>query len=118
MTCTQLVNILKPSSSKLSSDEDSGCLSEGAVIVYVWRQRDTEVIAENLVASGVSGGVVVYHGGMNADGRRKAQSKVRQILCSDCFTVNCTITYYSRVNTVHEGESQNMCCNRRVWSWD
>jgi ATP-dependent DNA helicase Q4 len=47
------------------------------VIVYVWRQLDTEIVAENLNASGVSGGVVVYHGGMDAGSRSRAQSKVR-----------------------------------------
>ena len=46
------------------------------MIVYVWRQRDAEVIAENLMVSGVSGGIVVYHAGMDAAARRKSQSKV------------------------------------------
>lgn len=53
----------------------AGKLSKGSVIVYVWRQKDTEVVAENLVAAGVSGGVVVYHGGMNANARAKSQSR-------------------------------------------
>jgi superfamily II DNA helicase RecQ len=47
------------------------------VIVYVWRQRDAEVVAENIKASeNILGGVVVYHGGMNTADREKAQSKV------------------------------------------
>ena len=46
--------------------------------MYVWRQRDTEVVAENLVSSGVKGGIVMYHGGMDASSRSKAQSKVGQ----------------------------------------
>jgi ATP-dependent DNA helicase Q4 len=46
-------------------DSDEGCLSSGCVIVYVWRQRDAEVVAENIQAAGVSGGVVIYHGGMS-----------------------------------------------------
>jgi len=54
-----------------------GCLADGSVIVYVWRQKDAEAIAENVQASGVvNGGVVVYHGGMNSADRSKAQSKV------------------------------------------
>lgn len=55
---------------------EEGCLALGSVIVYVWRQRDTEVVAENLMASGIEGGVVVYHGGMDSAAREKAQSKV------------------------------------------
>ena len=70
--------ILKPKTGgKSHSCKYSGKLAEGAVIVYVWRQRDTEVVAENLLSSGVAGGVVMYHGGMDASARSKAQSKVR-----------------------------------------
>lgn len=54
---------------------DEGCLSKGSVIVYVWRQKDTEIVAEQLNGAGVLGGVVCYHGGMNANDRSKAQSK-------------------------------------------
>lgn len=54
-----------------------GCLAIGSVIVYVWRQRDAEVVAENIKASIVKGSVVVYHGGMNSSEREKAQSMVR-----------------------------------------
>jgi ATP-dependent DNA helicase Q4 len=50
-------------------------LARGSVIVYVWRQRDTEVVAESLKAAGVAGGIVVYHGGMDANARAKSQSK-------------------------------------------
>ena len=53
----------------------AGKLAKGSVIVYVWRQRDTEVVAENLLSAGVSGGVVIYHGGMNANARAKSQSR-------------------------------------------
>ena len=45
--------------------------------MYVWRQRDAEVVAENLAVSGVEGGVVVYHGGMDNVARSKAQNRVR-----------------------------------------
>jgi hypothetical protein len=56
--------------------DDDGCLAIGSVIVYVWRQRDAEVVAENIQAAGeISGGVVVYHGGMDSTSRMKAQSK-------------------------------------------
>jgi len=54
---------------------EEGCLSKGSVIVYVWRQKDTEIVAEQMNGAGVLGGVVCYHGGMNANDRSKAQSK-------------------------------------------
>lgn len=44
--------------------------------MYVWRQRDAEAVAENIVAAGVEGGVVFYHGGMNSEARSRSQSKV------------------------------------------
>jgi ATP-dependent DNA helicase Q4 len=53
----------------------AGKLARGSVIVYVWRQRDTEVVAESLTAAGIAGGVVIYHGGMDANARAKSQSK-------------------------------------------
>ena len=59
-----------------SSDPEEGCLSTGSVIVYVWRKRDAEAVAENIEAAGVSGGVVVYHGGMETSARNRSQSKV------------------------------------------
>lgn len=80
---SQLAKILKPRSDKSPRDKDeriaayAGSLSKGSVIVYVWRQCDTEIVAENLNASGVTGGVVVYHGGMDSGSRSRAQSKVR-----------------------------------------
>lgn len=52
-------------------------MAQGSVIVYVWRQRDAEVVAESIQASGVSGGVVHYHGGMDSGSRSNAYSKVR-----------------------------------------
>ncbi|KAL3786862.1 hypothetical protein HJC23_013783 [Cyclotella cryptica] len=54
---------------------EEGCLSKGNVIVYVWRQKDTEVIAEQLIGAGVKGGVVCYHGGMDSNDRTRAQCK-------------------------------------------
>ncbi|KAL7501544.1 hypothetical protein ACHAWT_009813 [Skeletonema menzelii] len=60
-------------SKKLPIEE--GCLSKGSVIVYVWRQKDTEIVAEQLNGAGILGGVVCYHGGMSANDRSKAQSK-------------------------------------------
>ena len=44
-------------------DKFEGLLSEGSVIVYVWRKKDAEIITEQLVGAGVIGGVVCYHGG-------------------------------------------------------
>ena len=67
----------KPKTKKQSDDPDplDGCLATGSVIVYVWRQRDAEIVAENIQAGSASGGVVVYHGGMDATARAKAQSR-------------------------------------------
>lgn len=53
-----------------------GCLSSGSVIVYVWRQRDAEALAEQIHAAGVEGGVVYYHGGLAHGQREKAQGQV------------------------------------------
>jgi len=60
-------------SKKLPIEE--GCLSKGSVIVYVWRQKDTEIVAEQLNGAGIQGGVVCYHGGMDSNDRSRAQSK-------------------------------------------
>jgi ATP-dependent DNA helicase Q4 len=72
-----LVQILTPNSRekrKSNGGDYAGELSNGSVIVYVWRQKDTEVVAEYLNAAGVPGGVVIYHGGMDASARAKSQS--------------------------------------------
>lgn len=82
--------------SRHKNDDDAtttttdGLLASGPVVVYVWRQRDTESVAERLVAHGVAGGVVSYHGGMCADARQRAQSKflrgkVRVIVATVAF---------------------------------
>ena len=60
----------------LLDDDLEGLLSIGSVIVYVWRKKDAEVITEQLIGSGISGGVVCYHGGMDSNTRSKAQAKV------------------------------------------
>ena len=70
---SKLIAIL--SSGDSEEDDLPGCLASGSVIVYVWRQMDTEAVAENIRAAGVQGGVVVYHGGMDAGSRAKAQDK-------------------------------------------
>jgi superfamily II DNA helicase RecQ len=64
---------------------EEGCLAAGNVIVYVWRQRDAEAVAENLQASGVEGGIVVYHGGMDSGARSKSQSMVGALPSHFCF---------------------------------
>eukprot|EP00978_Attheya_sp_CCMP212_P006200 scaffold14020_cov32-Attheya_sp.AAC.1 len=83
-----LVKLLKPANAKrvenghivngVRTNEDQpvypGCLQSGSVIVYVWRQRDAEIIAEQLVGASVLGGIVFYHGGMDAGTRAKAQN--------------------------------------------
>ena len=77
---SQLHKILKvkdkeqADSKKLPIEE--GCLSKGSVIIYVWRQKDTEIVAEQLNGAGVRGGIVCYHGGMDSNSRSRAQSKV------------------------------------------
>lgn len=60
---------------ELSDQTMIGCLSEGSVVVYVWRQKDAEVVSEQLRGFGVPGGIVCYHGGMDSTSRSKAQGK-------------------------------------------
>lgn len=55
----------------------NGILSNGSVIIYVWKQKEAEVVTEQLRAYDISGGVVCYHGGMDSDARSKSQSQVR-----------------------------------------
>lgn len=85
---------MKPSKPKSSQNKEktghgyiNGSLARGSVIVYVWRQTDAEVVAESLQASGVSGGVVFYHGGMDSGSRANAYSKVRKDGNVPCFMV-------------------------------
>jgi hypothetical protein len=68
---------------------EEGCLSKGSVIIYVWRQKDTEIVAEQLIGAGVGGGVVCYHGGMDANDRAKAQGKVCYMLRNHCPIRSC-----------------------------
>jgi superfamily II helicase len=63
-----------------------GCLSSGSVIVYVWRQRDAEALAEHIIAAGVEGGVVFYHGGLEHGQREKAQGQVNSFRYIFCFS--------------------------------
>lgn len=76
----QLMKVLSKKSVSSESDPGhddlEGILAKGNVIVYVWRQKDAEVVAENIQAAGtVKGGVVVYHGGMSSESRQRAQQK-------------------------------------------
>ena len=52
-------------------------LSKGSVIIYVWRQKDSEILTEQLRSYGLEGGIVCYHGGMDAGSRSKSQNQVR-----------------------------------------
>jgi ATP-dependent DNA helicase Q4 len=71
-----LVDILAKTDPKATANgEYDGVLSSGSVIVYVWRQKDTEAVAEYLNGSGIKGGVTIYHGGMDATARAKSQSR-------------------------------------------
>jgi superfamily II DNA helicase RecQ len=72
----------RPKSSEKRDGPAAGSLSKGSVIVYVWRQRDAEVVAESIQASGVPGGVVHYHGGMDSGTRANAYNKVQYIAAS------------------------------------
>jgi ATP-dependent DNA helicase Q4 len=72
---------------------EAGCLSKGNVIIYVWRQKDTEIVAEQLIGAGVSGGIVCYHGGMEYNDRAKAQNKVS--LASSWHKPKVSIDLYS-----------------------
>jgi ATP-dependent DNA helicase Q4 len=70
---------------------EEGCLSKGSVIIYVWRQKDTEIVAEQLNGAGVLGGVVSYHGGMDSNSRSRAQSKVSVAKYLDFTTYHASI---------------------------
>ena len=72
-----VAGILTPLVANRSDDKMpwAGKLAKGSVILYVWRQKDTEIVAESLISAGVAGGVVIYHGGMDASARAKSQSK-------------------------------------------
>jgi len=85
------MNLLLPAKAKSTKgkvldpvDANKGCLASGSVIVYVWRQRDAEAVAENIQAAGVEGGIVIYHGGMDSGARSKAQSKVSLLVRLSC----------------------------------
>lgn len=65
----------------LDDEISPGCLSSGSVIVYVWRQRDAEALAEQLNGAGVEGGVVFYHGGLEQGQRQRAQGQVNIFKC-------------------------------------
>ena len=80
---------------KSAGQLSDGSLSKGNVIIYVWRKRDTEVIAETLMASGVSGGVVVYHGGMDASARSRAQGRFMRGKARICV---CTVAFGLGIN--------------------
>ncbi|GAX26595.1 ATP-dependent DNA helicase Q4 [Fistulifera solaris] len=73
---SKLIDILSPVyKSEQRKSPLNGQLANGSVIVYVWRQRDAEAVAESIVTAGVEGGVVFYHGGMSSDARSRSQSK-------------------------------------------
>ena len=60
------------------SNIPDSCLCQGSVVIYVWRKRDAEALAEQIRAmQGIDGGVVFYHGGMDSKQRQKAQAMVR-----------------------------------------
>ena len=72
------MKLLRPSSDKDVKKKKEGALSTGSVIVYVWRQKDAEVITEQLRSYDIEGGIVCYHGGMDANSRTKSQGRVRK----------------------------------------
>jgi len=62
--------------SAIDANFQAGCFHSGSIIIYVWRRIDAEALTEQLKGSGVEGGVVFYHGGMDHGQRAKAQSQV------------------------------------------
>jgi len=52
--------------------------------VYVWRKRDADALAEQLLGASIEGGVVSYHGGMDSGQRERAQGLVSITLRSSC----------------------------------
>jgi len=60
---------------KLLTDTKDCRFKGESIIVYVWRQKDAEIISEQLNGMGIKGGVVCYHGGMDSQTRYKAQGK-------------------------------------------
>jgi superfamily II DNA helicase RecQ len=64
--------------SSMPKNFQPGCFEKGSIIIYVWRRMDAEAMAEQLRGSGVEGGVVFYHGGMDHGQRARAQGQVRQ----------------------------------------
>lgn len=104
----------KESSGSKKLPIEEGCLSIGSVIIYVWKQKDTEIVAEQLNGAGISGGVVCYHGGMDAGSRSRAQSKVSlQITMLFCRCLDISQDFI--LSAVPAWESTDMCCNCRVW---
>lgn len=87
----------KESSFRQSSDEldlskdntenptRDGILSNGSVIIYVWRQKDADLISGQLKEFDVRGGIVCYHGGMDSNTRTKSQGKVRSTVFENLF---------------------------------
>jgi superfamily II DNA helicase RecQ len=116
----QLISLLLPqakSQSKVSKSKvPQGCLSQGSVIVYVWRQRDAEIVAENIQASSVPGGVVVYHAGMKSCDREKAQNKVRN---HRARSFRATFQGFSKAicPPVPSREGSDLRCDSCVRSW-
>jgi ATP-dependent DNA helicase Q4 len=101
----KVIKILTPKKKRTSNKSvapevsDDGCLATGNVIVYVWRQLDAQAVAENLQAAGIEGGIVIYHGGMDASARSKAQSKVRRRLRAmsrSLHTLTVVVLVYAR----------------------
>ena len=72
---SRLISLLKPSRETSRKSTLDSVFGSGSIIVYVWRQRDAEAVAENLNSAGIQGGVCVYHGGMETGARATAQSK-------------------------------------------
>jgi ATP-binding cassette subfamily F protein 3 len=62
-----------------------GILSNGSVIIYVWRQKDADLISGQLKEFDVRGGIVCYHGGMDSNTRTKSQGKVRSTVFENLF---------------------------------
>ena len=63
MTLQQLHKILKGKKDKSEISKTlpikEGCLSKGSVIIYIWQQKDTEIVAKQLNGAGICGALSI-----------------------------------------------------------
>ena len=79
----------------------------------MWRQRDAEVVAEFIQGSGVLGGVVHYHGGMDSATRSTAYSKVSTNCDGEVGKLSDASD--AAIPAVHEGEGSDLLRYSSFW---